>query len=77
MSLDPGPGPLVLYVFSDPGFPLLSRRDIWGVGNEKHPLQGSKLCNYLDFKTGAIILNNKEHLTNEGRLKIKSLIGKS
>lgn len=40
---------------------------------EKHPLQGSKLCNYLDFKTGAIILNNKEHLNSEGLVKLQNL----
>lgn len=33
---------------------------------EKHPILGSKHLNYLDFKTAAYIIKNKEHLSQDG-----------
>lgn len=33
---------------------------------EKHPLVGSKHLNFLDFKSAASIIKNKEHLNEDG-----------
>src|ERR1700692_3449640 len=33
---------------------------------DKHPILGSKHLNYLDFKSAAYIIKNKEHLTKDG-----------
>lgn len=33
---------------------------------EKHPILGSKRLNFLDFKTAAYIIKNKEHLNENG-----------
>jgi hypothetical protein len=32
----------------------------------KHPILGSKHLNFLDFKSAAYIIKNKEHLNNNG-----------
>ena len=32
----------------------------------KHPILGSKHLNYLDFKSAAYIIKNKEHLNEDG-----------
>lgn len=33
---------------------------------DKHPILGSKHLNYLDFKSAAYIIKNKEHLNEDG-----------
>ena len=33
---------------------------------EKHPILGSKHLNFLDFKSAALIIKNKEHLNQDG-----------
>jgi hypothetical protein len=33
---------------------------------EKHPIVGSKHLNFLDFKSAASIIKNKEHLNEDG-----------
>jgi hypothetical protein len=33
---------------------------------DKHPILGSKHLNFLDFKSAAYIIKNKEHLNNNG-----------
>lgn len=33
---------------------------------EKHPIEGSKYLNYLDFKSASLIIKNKEDLNEEG-----------
>ena len=33
---------------------------------DKHPILGSKHLNYLDFKSAAYIIKNKEHLNKDG-----------
>jgi len=33
---------------------------------EKHPIAGSKHLNFLDFKSAALIIKNKEHLNQDG-----------
>jgi len=33
---------------------------------DKHPILGSKHSNFLDFKSAAYIIKNKEHLTENG-----------
>jgi NADH:ubiquinone oxidoreductase subunit K len=40
---------------------------------EKYPIKGSKYNNYIYFKEAAFIINNKEHLTDEGMNRIKEL----
>ena len=44
---------------------------------EMHPLIGEKYDKYSKWRLVYYMIISKEHLTNEGRLKIKSLIGKS
>lgn len=44
---------------------------------EIHPLIGEKYDKYSKWRLVYYMIISKEHLTNEGRLKIKSLIGKS
>lgn len=34
---------------------------------EKYPVLGSKYFNYLDFKSAANIIKNKEHLNKDGK----------
>jgi len=33
---------------------------------DKHPILGSKHLNFLDFKSAAYIIKNKEHLNEDG-----------
>lgn len=33
---------------------------------EKHNIRGSKYSNFLDFKSTALIIKNKEHLKEDG-----------
>jgi len=40
---------------------------------EAHPLLSSKIYNYSDFKTVALMIFNKEHLTDEGLKIIKDI----
>jgi hypothetical protein len=40
---------------------------------DKYPILGIKYADYIDFKTCALLMENKEHLTEEGLLKIKNL----
>ena len=40
---------------------------------DKHPIKGIKSLDYADFKSIANLMNNKEHLTEEGLSKIQSL----
>lgn len=42
---------------------------------EKYPLQGSKELNFLTFKKIALMMLNKEHLTEQGYNKILELYG--
>lgn len=37
---------------------------------DKYPILGNKYLDYLDFKKAALLVNSKEHLTNEGYEKI-------
>lgn len=40
---------------------------------DNHPIQGVKALNYLDFKKVVHLIYNKEHLTEQGLSKIKSI----
>ena len=40
---------------------------------EKHPIQGIKHLDYLDFCKIAELINNKKHLTNEGLDEIRKI----
>ena len=40
---------------------------------EKHPILGSKYLNYLDFKSAAEVIKNKEHLNPDG-LGLKKIL---
>ena len=40
---------------------------------DKYPIQGVKALNYSDFKKIVNLIQNKEHLTEEGLLKIQSI----
>lgn len=40
---------------------------------DKHPILGSKHLNYLDFKSAAYIIRNKEHLNEDGLNQILQL----
>jgi hypothetical protein len=37
---------------------------------DKHSIRGSKYSDYLDFKSAALIIKNKEHLKEEGLKQI-------
>jgi len=43
---------------------------------EKHPIQGKKSLDFLDFKKVAELIKNKEHLTREGFDKILEIKAK-
>ena len=40
---------------------------------DEHPIQGIKALDYSDFKKVANLIHNKEHLTEQGLLKIQSI----
>ena len=40
---------------------------------DKHNIRGSKYSNYLDFKSAALIIKNKEHLKEDG-IAIKNVL---
>jgi hypothetical protein len=35
-------------------------------GRDKYSIRGSKYSNFLDFKSAALIIKNKEHLKQDG-----------
>jgi len=40
---------------------------------EKYPIKGTKYNDYIKFKEAAIIIKNKEHLTEKGLNKVIDL----
>lgn len=44
---------------------------LWGVGNEKYPLQSKKILDFQDFLEVVKLLDSKQHLTLEGLNKIR------
>lgn len=44
---------------------------------DKHNIKGSKESNYLDFKSAALIIKNKEHLKEDGIALNKILLLKN
>jgi len=41
---------------------------------DKHPILGSKHLNYLDFKSAAYIIKNKEHLNADGGVGLEQIL---